>query len=110
MIWFVDFCFRGLASVHELLIQLVSVTLDVVSRPMFWNISAELGGKLPFSNAYFPYNHHLLRNLAGPLSYDGFLHLVNETSEPVPSAKTQLYPSIKSPILKVSAVDHKSIW
>ncbi|XP_004288942.1 PREDICTED: uncharacterized protein LOC101299132 [Fragaria vesca subsp. vesca] len=104
------FLLTGLASVHELLIQLVSVTLDVILRPMFWDISAELGGKLPFSNAYFPYNHHLLRNLAGPLSYDGFLHLLNETSEPVPSAKTQLYPSIKSPILKVSAVDHKSIW
>ncbi|PRQ46839.1 hypothetical protein RchiOBHm_Chr2g0093321 [Rosa chinensis] len=104
------FLVTGLASVLELLIQLVSVTLDVVSRPMFWDISAELGGRLPFSNAYFPYNHQLLRNLAGPLSYDDFLQLVRQTSEPVPSSKTQLYPSIKSPILKVATVDHKSIW
>ncbi|XP_050376284.1 uncharacterized protein LOC126793721 [Argentina anserina] len=105
--WFIV---TGLASVLELLIQLVSVTLDVVSRPMLWNISSELGGKLPFSNAYFPYNHQLLRKLSGPLSYDGFQQLVHETSEPVSSANTQLYPSVKSPILKVVTVDHKSIW
>ena len=110
MVLLTYFCVRGLASVLELLIQLVSVTLDVISRPMFWDMSAELGGKLPFSNAYFPYNHQLLRNLSESLSYDGFLQLVHEMSEPVPSAETQLYSSIKSPILKVATVDHKSIW
>lgn len=94
----------------EFLVQLVSVTLDVLSRPMFWDLSAEMGGKLPFSNAYFPYNHQLLRNLAGPLSYDNLLQLVHETIEPVPSDKTQLYSSIKPLVLKVATVDHKSIW
>ncbi|KAH0970709.1 hypothetical protein GBA52_022865 [Prunus armeniaca] len=72
--WFLvtnQFCIRGLASVLELLIQLVAVILDVVSRPMFWDISLEVGAKLPFSNAYFPYNQRLLRILTGPLSHEG---------------------------------------
>lgn len=94
----------------ELLIQLVLMTLDVVSRPMFWGISAEVGAKLPFLNAYFPYNQLLLRTLAGPLSYDGLQQLVHYTMDPVPCAQKQLYPTFKPPAVKVATIDHKSIW
>ncbi|KAM1587268.1 hypothetical protein ACFX1X_026788 [Malus domestica] len=104
------FLVTGLASVLELLIQLVSTTLDVVSRPMFWGISAEVGAKLPFLNAYFPYNQPLLRTLVGPLSYDGLLQLVHNTKDPVPFAQKQLYPTFKPPTVKVATIDHKSIW
>lgn len=103
-------CIRGLASVLELLIQLVAVVLDVVSRPMFWDISLEVGAKLQFSNAYFPYNQRLLRILTGPLSYEGLLQLVHETNEPVPCAQKQLCPTFKPPAVKVSTIDDKSLW
>ncbi|KAB2619711.1 hypothetical protein D8674_015580 [Pyrus ussuriensis x Pyrus communis] len=104
------FLVTGLASVLKLLIQLVSMTLDVVSRPMFWGISAEVGAKLPFLNAYFPHNQLLLRTLAGPLSYDGLLQLVHDTMDPVPCAQKQLDPTFKPPAVKVATIDHKSIW
>ncbi|VVA10359.1 PREDICTED: ZEAMMB73_Zm00001d045353 [Prunus dulcis] len=104
------FLVTGLSSVLELLIQLVAVVLDVVSRPMFWDISLEVGAKLQFSNAYFPYNQRLLRILTGPLSYEGLLQLVHETNEPVPCAQQQLCPTFKPPAVKVSTIDDKSLW
>lgn len=64
---------RGLASVSELQTELASLVLDVLSRPMWWGISAEVGSKLPFAHAYFPYKHQLFATFAGPLSCEGFL-------------------------------------
>ncbi|XP_059431855.1 uncharacterized protein LOC132165349 isoform X2 [Corylus avellana] len=86
----------GLALVQEFLTKFVSVIVDVISRPTRWGISVELGSKLPFSNAYFPYNHHLLRTLAGPLSSESFLQLTSSVSEPA--------------ALKIRRIDHKSSW
>ena len=57
---------RGLASVLELQVGLVSMKLDLLSRPMRWGLSAEIGSKLPFSYAYFLFKHQLFRILAGP--------------------------------------------
>lgn len=90
--------------------MLASVILDVVSRPTWWNISLELGAKLLFSDAYFPYNHHLLRILAGPLSSDSLLELVDVASEPFSCARKQNDSTIKQPASQVVAIDHKSIW
>ncbi|KAI9192442.1 hypothetical protein LWI28_022967 [Acer negundo] len=83
---------RGLASILEFLIGLVSVILDIISSPSWWGIPLELGSNLPFSNAYFPYNNRLMRILSGPLSSEGFLSLVHATSKPQ------------------STIDHKSSW
>lgn len=101
---------RGLISVLELLIVLHSVILDVVSRPTRWNISLELGAKLQFSNAYFPYSHGFLRILAGPLSNEGLLQLVHFTSEQVFYATKRFESTINPPSMNVAAIDHKSIW
>ncbi|KAF3439602.1 hypothetical protein FNV43_RR17880 [Rhamnella rubrinervis] len=104
------FLVTGLVSVLELLIVLGSVILDVVSRPTWWNISLELGAKLQFSNAYFPYNHGLLRILAGPLTNESLLQLVHFTSKHAFCATKQFDSSINPPAMKFSAIDHKSIW
>lgn len=101
---------RGLASVLELLVALCSMILDVVSRPTWWDISSELGAKLPFSNAYFPHHHHLLRVLAGPLSHFSLLHLVRVTSELFSCTDKQFDHIIKAPAMKAEQVDHKSSW
>ncbi|KAJ7979354.1 putative Acyl-CoA synthetase family member 4 [Quillaja saponaria] len=104
------FLVTGLVSVLELLIDLTSTILDVVSRPTFWGISVELGLKVPFSNAYFPHNHQLLRTLAGPLSFESFLHLVNAISEPISCAGYQCASTLKPEAVKIAKIDHKSIW
>ena len=105
-----NLCNRGLASVLQLLIELVSVILDVVSRPMWWGISAEMGSKLPFSAAYFPYNHHLYRILSGSLSSESFLHLVSIINLPISCSGKHSRPTIKQMPMKISAIDHKSLW
>ncbi|KAK3009698.1 hypothetical protein RJ639_014804 [Escallonia herrerae] len=76
--WFLA---TGMASVLQLQIQLTSLVLDVISRPMWWGISAEVGLKLPFSHAYFPYNQKILRVLAGALSCGGLSQLVHSISK-----------------------------
>ncbi|KAK9275328.1 hypothetical protein L1049_022592 [Liquidambar formosana] len=104
------FLVTGLASVLELLVELVSVILDVVSQPTWWGISVEMGSKLPFSNAYFPYKHLLLRILAGPLSSENFSHLVHVINEPVSRARKHSNPAIKQAAMEVATIDHKSSW
>ncbi|KAH7519201.1 hypothetical protein FEM48_Zijuj08G0010600 [Ziziphus jujuba var. spinosa] len=104
------FLVTGLVTVLELLIVLASVILDVVSRPTWWNISLELGAKMLFSDAYFPYNHHLLRILAGSLSVDSLLQLVHVTSEPFSCTRKQSGSTIKQPASQVATIDHKSVW
>lgn len=101
----------GLASVQEFLTKLVSIILDIISRPTWWGISVELGLKLPFSNAYLPYNHHhLLRTLAGPISSETFLHLTSSVNEPVSRARKHFDSTTKPAAMKISTVDHKSSW
>ncbi|XP_012076924.1 uncharacterized protein LOC105637876 isoform X1 [Jatropha curcas] len=104
------FMLTGLGSVLELLIELVSVILDVISRPTWWGISMELGSRLPFSNAYFPYNNHWLRTLAGPLSSSGFLQLVQGTSKSVSLGGEQFGLNSKPSAVKIASIDSKSIW
>lgn len=94
----------------ELLIAFCSVILDAVSRPTWWGISSELGARLPFSNAYFPNHHHLLRILAGPLSHACLLHLVRVTSELFSCTGKQVDQAIKTPGMKAEQIDHKSSW
>lgn len=105
-----NLCDRGLASVLQLLIEVVSVILDVVSRPMWWGISAEMGLKLPFSAAYFPYNCHVYRILSGTLSAESFLHLVSIINLPVSCSGKHSRPTIKKMPMKISTIDHKSVW
>ncbi|XP_023744382.1 uncharacterized protein LOC111892557 isoform X1 [Lactuca sativa] len=93
--WFLH---TGLDSVLELQVGLVSMLLDLLSRPIYWGLSAEIGSKLPFSNAYFLSNHNLLRTFNEPLSYDGFLELVHKIKDSTPQTNT------------ISMVDHKSTW
>lgn len=101
---------RGLASVLEIQTELVSLVLDVISRPMRWGLSAELGSKLPFSHAYFPYNHQLLRTLAGPLSPEGFLHLLDSINKLLSLARRHSGPALNQAERKISSTDHKSMW
>lgn len=84
--------------------------LDVISRPTWWGIPLELGSKLPFSNAYFPYKSHLLRTLAGPISSESFLQLVHGTSESVSLVRKHSDPTIKPSAVNVASINHKSIW
>ncbi|GAV77682.1 hypothetical protein CFOL_v3_21153 [Cephalotus follicularis] len=103
------FLITGLASVLELLIELVSLILDVVSRPTYWGLPVELGSELPFSKAYFPYQCQLLPTLAGPLSTENFLNLIHGTSRPVYHASKKFDPAINSSEMKGATIDHKSI-
>ncbi|KAG8376143.1 hypothetical protein BUALT_Bualt09G0032600 [Buddleja alternifolia] len=104
------FLMTGLASVMELQIEFVCQVLDIISRPMWWGISIEVGSKLPFSHAYFPHEHHLFRILAGPISQDNFQHLLNKISGSVSPAGDHLHKSSKKAATKMNIVDHKSVW
>nr|GEW59402.1 hypothetical protein [Tanacetum cinerariifolium] len=96
------FLLTGLASVLELQVELVSMMFDLLSRPMRWGLSAEIGSKLPFSYAYFLFKHQLFRILAGPLSCDRFLELVHKIKKSVSNTKNVASAT--------SMVDHKSSW
>ncbi|KAL3627044.1 hypothetical protein CASFOL_028407 [Castilleja foliolosa] len=99
-----DLHHRGLASIMELQTELVGQVLDVISRPMWWGISMEIGSKLPFSHAYFPYEHNLIRVLAGPISKEYFQLLLCKISGSVFQAGG------RKTTTKINLVDHKSMW
>lgn len=105
--WFLQ---TGLSSVVELLMELVSLILDVISRPTWWGLSLELGLKLPFSNAYFPYKSDFLRTLTGPFSYESFLQLIHMTRKSASLHRELCDPTIKPSAVRVASIDHKSIW
>lgn len=105
--WFLQ---TGLSSVVELLMELVSLILDVISRPTWWGLSLELGLKLPFSNSYFPYKSDFLRTLTGPFSYESFLQLVHMTRKSAYLHRELCDPTIKPSAVRVASIDHKSIW
>ncbi|KAJ6331016.1 hypothetical protein OIU76_009582 [Salix suchowensis] len=105
--WFLQ---TGLSSVLELLMELVSLILDVISRPTWWGLSLELGLKLPFSNAYFPYKSDLLNSFTGPLSYESFLQLVHRTRKSASLNRELCDPTINPSAVRVALIDHKSIW
>ncbi|EEF48064.1 conserved hypothetical protein [Ricinus communis] len=104
------FMLTGLGSILELLIELVALILDVISRPTWWGMSMELGSKLPYANAYFPYKNHLLRILVGPLSSISFLQLVYRTTESVSHIMEQFGRTCKASVLKIASTESKSIW
>ncbi|XP_038991551.1 uncharacterized protein LOC120114839 [Hibiscus syriacus] len=104
--WFLR---TGLAFVLELLVGLVVAILDVISRPTWWGLSVELGSKLPFSDAYFPNQNHLLRILVGAFSVENFIHLTHATSLHESLGVEQLRP-IKPTPAAVRSIDHKSLW
>lgn len=101
---------RGLASLMELQSQIVAHVHDIISRPMWWGISMEVGSKLPFSCAYFPYEHHLLRILAGPVSKEYFQLLVQKISGSVSHTGGDLHKSSSKTTKNINLVDHKSMW
>lgn len=88
--------------------QLVSMVLDIVSRPMWWGLSMEIGSKMPFTLAYFPYKHQLIRTLAGPLSWEGFQHLVHKITRF--SSQKNYHTSYEQGPVRIDFVDHKSMW
>ncbi|PHT35265.1 hypothetical protein CQW23_27065 [Capsicum baccatum] len=92
------FC-RGLASILELL---VSILLDILSRPMRWGITMDLGSKLPFSHSYFPCKKKILRVLTGPLSLESLEFLVHEFCKPV--------DAFSKTAVNVAKVNQSSIW
>lgn len=100
---------RGLPSVMELQTDFVIQVLDILSRPMWWGICREIRSKLPFAHAYFPYEHHLLRNLAGPMSQEYFQHLLANVCGSVSPSEGHLCPSNKA-ATKMNTIDHKSMW
>lgn len=105
---------RGLAFVLELQIALVSSVLDILSRPMRWGLTMEMGLKLPFSHAYFHYNHHnLLDVLCRPISKDSFFELVrligilDAHNVSQTSLSKGMHANVKS---KQIMVDYNSTW
>ncbi|KAL0410508.1 UNVERIFIED_CONTAM: hypothetical protein Slati_3640500 [Sesamum latifolium] len=96
---------RGLASVMELQIEFVGQVLDVISRPMWWDISMEVASKLPFSHAYFPHEHHLLRILAGPMSEEYFQNLIDKISAARSHTGVHSVTSLKKAATKINIVD-----
>ncbi|KAK8654709.1 hypothetical protein V6N13_107312 [Hibiscus sabdariffa] len=104
--WFLR---TGLAFVLELLAGLVAAILDVISRPTWWGLSVELGSRLPFSDAYFPNQNHLVRIFVGAFSVENFIHLAHATSVHESLGVEQLCP-IKPTAAAVGSIDHKSLW
>ncbi|XP_057787660.1 uncharacterized protein LOC131004910 [Salvia miltiorrhiza] len=104
------FLMTGLASLMELQSEIVGHVLDIISRPMWWGISIEVGSKLPFSFAYFPYQHQLLRTLAGPISQEYFKHLLQKVSGSVSVPGGDLHKSSGKTATDINSVDHKSMW
>ncbi|KAL0308498.1 UNVERIFIED_CONTAM: hypothetical protein Sradi_5792100 [Sesamum radiatum] len=103
------FLMTGLASVMELQIEFVGQVLDVISRPMWWGISMEVGSKLPFSHAYFPQEYHLLRILAGPISEEYFQNLIDKISAVCSHTGVHSVTSLKKVPSKINKLDHKSM-
>ncbi|GER25173.1 tetratricopeptide repeat protein [Striga asiatica] len=99
-----DFHYRGLASIMELQTEFVVQLLDIISRPMWWEISMEIGSKLPFSHAYFPHEHSLLRTLAGPISQEHIKLLLAK----ICGSDSRL--GGRKTTTKIGIVDHKSKW
>ncbi|XP_075079656.1 uncharacterized protein LOC107813785 isoform X2 [Nicotiana tabacum] len=96
------FLLSGLASILELHVKLVSLVLDIISRPMWWGISMDLGSKLPFSHAYFPCKNQILKILTGPLSFKSLEYLVHEVYKPV--------NTFSNKIVNIDRINHSSIW
>ncbi|KAI4377787.1 hypothetical protein MLD38_015365 [Melastoma candidum] len=99
--WFLQ---TGRESVLKFLITLVSAILDAISMPIQWGISMETVFKVPFSDAYFPFNHDMLRILAGPISSTQFSHLTNYIIANKMKSKFARLPG------KTNLVDHQSMW
>ncbi|XP_073116635.1 uncharacterized protein [Elaeis guineensis] len=94
------FLLTGLPSVLDLQIGIVSSLLDILSRPMWWGISVEMGMKYPSSDAYFPSRHHeLLQIISGHISCNSFLDLVHYI-------KTRLVSSAKHSDATASSPSH----
>ncbi|XP_059284258.1 uncharacterized protein LOC132037707 isoform X2 [Lycium ferocissimum] len=96
------FLLTGLASILELRVKLVSLVLDIISRPMWWDISMDLGSKLPFSHAYFPCKKQILRSLTGPLSLESLEFLVHEVCKPV--------DAFSKKAVNIAQVNQSSTW
>ncbi|XP_020270822.1 uncharacterized protein LOC109846011 [Asparagus officinalis] len=76
------FLLTGMSSVLNLQIAIISSVLDVLSRPMWWDMSMEMGLKFPFSRSYFPVKHReLLAILTAPITCESFLDLVRHIRE-----------------------------
>ncbi|KAL8456541.1 hypothetical protein ACS0TY_033837 [Phlomoides rotata] len=104
------FLMTGLASVIELQTEIVGQVLDIISRPMWWGISMDVGSKLLFSHAYFPHEHHLLRTLAGPISLENFQQLLHKISGQISHVGDLSQTSSRKTAKKINVVDHKSMW
>ncbi|KAK8935085.1 hypothetical protein KSP39_PZI013664 [Platanthera zijinensis] len=90
--WFLR---TGVTFVLELQIALVSAVLDMISRPMTWGISMEMGLKYPFMHAYFPSSSQkLLGRLTGSISRNSFIDLVHCIKVAVTGAEASMDPSI----------------
>lgn len=72
----------------------------MVSRPMAWGVSMEMGLKYPFAHAYFPSNfQELLGVLNGPISCNNFVDLVHHIKLAVICTEASLDP-----------IDDNSTW
>ncbi|KAL3839708.1 hypothetical protein ACJIZ3_024299 [Penstemon smallii] len=77
---------------------------------MWWGLSMDVGSKLPFSSAYFPFDHHSFRTLSGPMSHEYFQHLLDKLSGSISRAGGHLHTSSKKAAMGITMVDHKSMW
>ncbi|PKA63333.1 hypothetical protein AXF42_Ash005228 [Apostasia shenzhenica] len=73
--WFLK---TGFPFIMEFQIVAVSSLLDMISRPMSWGVSMELGLKYSHSHAYFPSQcHQLLGVLNGYITCKSFLAMIH---------------------------------
>ncbi|KAL3532613.1 hypothetical protein ACH5RR_006134 [Cinchona calisaya] len=104
------FLLTGLTSVLRLQNELISLVLDIVSRPISWGLSMEIGSKMPFSHTYFPYKQKLLRILSGPITWESFQNVVHKISNSSSNAGKHHNGSSEQGSMKIELVDHRSIW
>lgn len=104
------FLMTGLDSILDLAAGIVAAILDLISRPTWWGLTMEIGSKLPFSSAYFPSNGHLMRFLAGALSFENFLNLADATCGQFSHGRKQIHQPLKPNVMEITRTDHKSLW
>ncbi|KAJ6816535.1 uncharacterized protein M6B38_414535 [Iris pallida] len=86
------FLLTGSATIWKVHIAIISVVLDALSRPMSWDVSMEMGLKLPFSYAYFSRKRYeLLAIITGPVSSESFLDLLQNIG--IADATMSKYPT-----------------
>ncbi|KAF9617692.1 hypothetical protein IFM89_038192 [Coptis chinensis] len=104
------FLITGLRPILEFQIKLVSSVLDVLSQPMGWSLSMEVGSQLPFSDAYFANEHNMLAVLLGPFSCESFLGLAHHIRESDILAQKCSHQTFEDNTTWKKLINYRSTW